>query len=151
MKTFENHLVFFENKIENFDKINQAISEGSVGWHIAHCTLVIVSIVNAVKASDAETFKSKFNLKKSIIFLLKAMPRGKGKAPTRVMPIELITKDGLLKNIEKAKEKIVELNTFDSNNFFDHPYFGNLNLKDTIKFLAIHNNHHAKIIRDILK
>jgi hypothetical protein len=34
--------------------------------------------------------------------------------------------------------------------FFEHPYFGKLKLKETIRFLEIHTQHHLDIIRDII-
>lgn len=151
MKNFENQFIFFESQIENFNRTNQTISEGSVGWHIAHCTLVMVTVANAVSSSEASNFKSKFNLKKTIIFLLNTIPRGKGKAPTRVIPTEVTIKENLIENIAKAKLKLQTLKMLDKHSYFEHPYFGNLNLKDTLKFLQIHNNHHAKIIKDITK
>jgi hypothetical protein len=34
--------------------------------------------------------------------------------------------------------------------FFEHPYFGKLKLKETIRFLEIHTTHHLSIIEDIV-
>ena len=151
MDSFEKQFLFFESQIENLDKTNPSISSGSVGWHIAHCTLVMDTIANAVAASNMSVFKRKFSLVKSIIFITKKIPRGKGKAPARVMPKELISKENLIPNIINAKKKVNSLNMLNKNNFFEHPYFGNLHLKDTFKFFQIHNNHHIKIIKDIKK
>jgi hypothetical protein len=38
----------------------------------------------------------------------------------------------------------------EKNQFFPHPFLGNLNKKQTIHFLSIHTLHHLKIINDIL-
>jgi hypothetical protein len=53
-------------------------------------------------------------------------------------------------SIAKAKENIASLASAQKNHYFEHPYFGKLNLKPTIKFLKIHTKHHLKIINDIL-
>lgn len=151
MNNFQNQLSFFEKNIANFEKVNLPLSEGSVGWHIAHSCLVITSIVNVLSASNPADFTPKFNLKKTIIFFTNRIPRGKGKAPDRVKPREIPTKESLLLQINDAKQKIALLNNLKQNAYFQHPYFGNLNLKDAQKFLHIHNEHHSKIIKDIIK
>ena len=151
MNNFQAQLTFFENNTESFEKVNLSFSEGSVGWHIAHSCLVITSIINVLSASNPAEYTSKFNWKKSIIFFTNKIPRGKGKAPERVKPRESPTKDSLLLQINEAKQKIELLNNINANAYFEHPYFGKLNLKETQKFLHIHNNHHSKIIKDIIK
>lgn len=37
-----------------------------------------------------------------------------------------------------------------SNLHFHHPKLGVINTKETLQFIVIHNDHHLKIIRDIL-
>ncbi len=151
MDIFKSQINFFENNIPNSDNINLSISEGSVGWHIAHCCLVFVSIANVVSASNQAEYKPKFNWKKLLVLFTGKIPRGKAKAPDRVKPKEIVTKHSLLLQIEDVKQKLKLLDGLHKNTFFEHPYFGKLNLDETKKFLSIHNNHHSKIILDILK
>jgi hypothetical protein len=150
MNNLANQLSFFEEQIENCDKINTAVSEATIGWHIAHCNLVMLGIVNALSASNPAEYKAKFNWKKSLVFFTNKIPRGKGKSPDRVKPREAATKETLIFKINEARDKIKLLDRLDKSVFFEHPYFGNLNLAETKKFLALHNQHHSKIIKDIL-
>jgi len=137
--------------IPNCDQSNKVISEVTVGWHIEHCLLVIKKITATVAQSDPLLFKSKFNLARFIYFLTKNFPRGKAKAPKAVIPTDVITLETLKESLENTYQAIAYLKECETNQYFMHPFFGQLNKKQTIKFLAIHTEHHLKIIRDILK
>ena len=79
-----------ETKIPQSEKINTTVSGGSVGWHIHHSLLVGLNIIQAVEKSDAENYRWKFNMRKTLIYTLNKIPRGKAKAPESVRPKELM-------------------------------------------------------------
>ena len=140
-----------EKNIPNYAKQQKAISAANVGWHIDHSLLVFVRIITAMETSDPALYKSSFNLKKLLVYTFNKIPRGKAKAPKIVQPTGDITTDELLAHVDAAFKKIKALNNLQRHHHFDHPYFGKLNLKETNKFLAIHTNHHLKIINDIMR
>ncbi len=142
-----------EENIINFDKTNLKISKSSVAWQLDHSLRVFNGIIMTLQKSDPSKFKSSFNFKKSLVFILNKIPRGRAKAPNTVRADkdEEITVEKLEKKIAQAKENIEILKDLDPNSNFKHPYFGHLNTKDGIKFIKIHTIHHLKIIRDILK
>ncbi len=133
------------------EKRNTAISQGGVGWHIQHSLMVISGIIEQVKKSDPLLYKWKFNLLRSIVFFKKTLPRGKAKAPSRVIPREEITPTTLQTFFEMAQQKIIELEQLEAHNYFTHAYFGDLNLQQTKKMILIHTHHHLKIVEDIIK
>ena len=137
--------------IPQYNQSNKAISEASVGWHIEHCLLVIKQITSTVAQSDPALFKKKFNLTRFFIFLSKSIPRGKAKAPKVVIPNDEITLETLQASLNNTYQAITYLKDCEKLQYFMHPIFGQLNKKQTIKFLAIHTEHHLKIIRAILK
>ena len=137
--------------IPNYNQSNRAISEVAVGWHIEHCLLVIKQITATVAQSDPKLYKSKFNIKRFFVFLSKTIPRGKAKAPKVVIPADEITIETLQESLKNTYQAIAYLKDCQGHQYFMHPFFGQLNKKQTIKFLAIHTEHHLKIIRDILK
>jgi hypothetical protein len=102
MHKINNLLDNLEAQIANYSILNQAVSEGNVGWHIVHSCLVIDSVCGAVCKSDATKFIKKFSFKAYLVLLVNSI-------------------------------------------------FGDLNTADTFKLLAVHTNHHLKIIKDILK
>lgn len=140
-----------ETKIAHSEKSNVAVSKSAVGWHIQHSLLVASQIIHAVERSDPADYKYKFNLGKMLIYTLNKIPRGKAKAPERVMPKEAFSIEALKTDIQLLKSRLAVLDTLKADNFFIHPMFGHLNLKATIKMLKLHTKHHLGIINDIIK
>jgi hypothetical protein len=137
--------------IPNYNQSNSAISEAAVGWHIEHSLLVIKQITATVAQSEPKLYKSKFNVKRFFVFLTKTIPRGKAQAPKVVIPVDEITIETLQASLKNTYQAITYLKDCEEHQYFMHPFFGQLNKKQTIKFLAIHTEHHLKIVRDILK
>lgn len=131
------------------EKVNSAISEVSIGWHIEHACLVIIKITETIKQSNPDQFNTRFSFKKLVVFITGKFPRGKAKAPAAVIPVEQLTSSQLLEKITATQKAIEELNNCAKNQFFTHPIFGNLNKPQTFPFLSIHTNHHIRIIQDI--
>lgn len=150
MNNLNAQLTALEAKISKQAIFNSTISKSNVGWHIEHILLVVNKIIEDAEKSNPLNYKSKFSLLKILIFATNKIPRGKAKVPEVVAPIKYdeIT---LQEHLNITKSKIQDLEMMDSNKYFNHPFFGNLKLQKTIKFIEIHNNHHLKIINDILK
>jgi hypothetical protein len=142
-------LTKLESYIELHQKLNETISGETIGWHIAHSCQVINTITNAIVHSDASKAKPKFSFLYHLIMLTNHIPRGKVKAPNIVIPKNTITKAEIVEEIELAKANLQTLASAGQNKYFTHPIFGDLDVPKTLKFFAVHSNHHLKIIRDI--
>jgi hypothetical protein len=151
MQKLLNKVNLLAAQIPNASIVNNAVSQGSVGWHIEHSCLVIIKIAETIQASDAKKYHPTFSFKKFIVFLTGKFPRGRAKAPASVLPIENISASHLEDSIAKAKAAIQSLESIEQHKFFTHPFFGNLNVPKTIQFFGIHTQHHLLIIEDILK
>ncbi len=145
----KNELTEIAQLIDQGDKKNSNISEKGIFWHLDHSLIIIINVSKMLKKSDPLDYRSSFNFKRTLIFTLNFIPRGKGKAPKAVHPTDDITKEELLKQFEEAKQQINSIEHLPAKSNFIHPLFGMLNLKQTMKFLKIHTNHHLKICRDI--
>jgi len=141
----------FENYFQHFEKLNYLVSKSPVGWQIDHSLRVIVNIVSVLKNSNPDDYKYNFNLKRSIVYFRKKIPRGNGKAPKSVRTFDKITLEDLQTQFEVARKTIKDLENLDPKSNFKHPHFGRMNLKQTRFFLILHTNHHLEIIKDILK
>jgi hypothetical protein len=141
-------LAEMESMIPDAHVENLAVSNGSVGWHLAHTILVINQVISAVAISDPARYRPKQKFIKWVIFLTKRIPRGKVKAPKVVEPAQDMD---LKEALERASIGIINLMSVEKNQFFSHPMFGDLNRGKTIQFLWIHTEHHLKIVRDLLK
>jgi hypothetical protein len=127
-----------------------SVSNGSVGWHIAHSILVIIKMITAMEKSDSVAFKSKFSFLKWAMFTFKKIPRGKRKAPATVQPPEQYEANYFDDLFKKVEEKLNILKTIPPNANVLHPALGLINKAEALKFLMVHNKHHLKIIKDIL-
>lgn len=148
MKQLETLLQVLETKIPLQSKLQPSVSASSIGWHIEHTLLAINKIMDATKNSDASTYKFVFKPFKYIVYLTGKIPRGKAKNPKAVEPA-FFDENTLKTHFAQTKNNMEQLVELDKNKYFKHPYFGNLKLKDTIRFLEIHTSHHLKIINDI--
>jgi hypothetical protein len=138
-----------EKHIEHHCEINLKVSSAPVGWHIEHSLMVVSGITYHILKSNPKDYKWQFSLSKTIIFLTRKIPRGKSKAPSLVDP-KNYTLDAIQDFLIKAKASPEKYLAMDKDQFFLHPYFGNLKSKDALKLLEIHTEHHLGIIQDIL-
>jgi hypothetical protein len=145
-----NYVKELESKIPNQEDYNPEISKSNVGWHIEHILLTNKMIMEAVEKSNPANYTWSFKLSRILVFTMNKIPRGKAKAPKVVFP-KTYDEQTLLEHLKIVTEKIQGLENMSSDKYFDHPYFGNLRLNKTIKFLEIHTKHHLEIINDIIK
>ena len=138
-----------ESNLKSKDAFNSKVSNEDISWHIAHSLKVIYNIIKVLQNSNPEDYHWKFNRNRSFVYFFNSIPRGKGKAPKSVLPTEDLTIEFLQTEFIKVRELILELNSLDTKSNFMHPYFGQLNLKQTKKLFLIHTKHHLKIIDDI--
>jgi hypothetical protein len=150
MEALQRLIAELELKIPEYTRRNEAISAGDIGWHIQHTCLVATRIINALKASDPSKYKWKYNWKRSYVFLINKIPRGKIKAPASVFPKDNITFETIQQAIGNAKDELNSLASMETSHYFNHPFLGDLDVKRTKKFLVLHTRHHLKIINEII-
>lgn len=127
------------------------VSKRGVDWHLNHTLKVIISICKALKASETDSYHPRFHCIKSFIFITGYIPRGKGKSPKAFNSPENVSEKTLRALWQEAKYELKSIDDLHPDRFFSHTYFGDLNLRQSKKFIRIHSKHHLKIIRDILK
>ena len=153
MKKLDRIVKEIENNIEFHENVNKSVSQVSVGWQLEHMMLVIANVVAALEKSNRVDYKLKYKAIRFFIMATGKIPRGKGRAPKGVTPVEETARtiENLNDQLEKVRMSVLKLAKLDKHNFFTHPYFGNMKRDAAIKFLRIHSNHHLKIVHDILK
>jgi hypothetical protein len=150
MKSLAALITELENKLPYIEQKNETVSQASVGWHIEHSLLALIKMASAVEHSNPDDYKWKFNVKRSVILLLNKFPRGRARAPESVMPGEEINKTTITPLIVKAKQKAELFEKLSQDKFFKHPVFDDLRLKQARRIIAIHTQHHIKIINEII-
>jgi hypothetical protein len=139
-----------ESWIPKRELTNSDISKSSVGWQIGHSLQVLNSVVKLLPKSNPKDYKWKFSFYRTLILTVGKIPRGKAKAPRAVRPEEQDTSEEELRIlVEKVRTRLDEALKGDSKSYFDHPYFGLLDLKTSVRFMEVHTKHHLDIIRDI--
>ena len=139
-----------ESYIVKADVKVERISKRGIDWHIDHCFKVIIATSKSLINSNEDDYKWKFNFYRSLLLPLGYFPRAKVRAPKVVNNKEEIVLADLTLQLINAKSLVAEANKLNPRHNFPHPYFGLLNLKESQRFMAVHTNHHIKIIKDIL-
>ncbi len=150
-KILDKEFSLIKEYIDYQEKNNLKISKANVGWHLDHSLKVINSVFAALETSSSNDYTRKFNVLRLFTFTLGSFPRGKAKSPKRVLPPEIIEKEDIENQLEKAITNFEKIEGLEENQFFMHPLFKQLNKKQTIKFLRLHTNHHLKIVKDIVQ
>ena len=139
-----------ETKLPFIEQKKESVSQVTVGWHLEHSLLALVKMITAVEQSNPAEYEWKFSLSRSVVLMLGKFPRGRAKAPDSVKPGGEITRATITRLIEKAKQKAEQFEKLSNDKFFKHPVFGNVQLKQARRIIAIHTQHHIKIINDII-
>lgn len=140
-----------ENYISAHETLNPEVSKVTVGWHVYHSLLTVNEVFAALQQSNPKAYKNRFNPRRTLLFAMNKIPRGKAQSPEVVLPPQHFTKQDLLLQLQQARENLVKIDSLPENAFFNHPYVGSLNREQTKKFLWIHTRHHLGIIRDIVR
>lgn len=149
-RLIDNQLARIKDYLAYRDYLSEDISKVDVAWHLDHSLKVINQIVKTLHSSNPGDYKKDFNISRKVVFAAGRFPRGRGRAPKTVLPPEIISNEDILQQIDEATSNIKSLGTLDKKANFYHRIFGMLDLKDSIKFLEIHTNHHLAIIEDII-
>ena len=139
-----------ENKLPFIQQKKETVSQVSIGWHLEHSLLALIKMITAVEHSNPAEYKGKFNFKRSLVLTLGKIPRGRAKVPDSVRPGEEISMANITGLIEKAKQKAELFEKLSQDKFFTHPVFGDVQVKQARRVIAIHTHHHNKIMNDIL-
>ncbi|MFL0162453.1 hypothetical protein [Aquirufa salirivi] len=149
MESLEWQIQQLEENISYMHVNHAHISKGSVGWHIEHSLLVMITVISALKKSDPNRYRWVFNWKRVWVFFTLKIPRGRVKAPSYVDPLH-VTDIRIRDVLAKVYQLLEEMKRLPSKTYFHHFIFGDLDLADTQYFLRIHTYHHLKIMADLI-
>lgn len=151
MKSIKNQLQKIESLLSKIDVTNDKVSKASVGWHLEHLLLILNSSLKGLTMTDPKDYKPKFSLNKFVFLNFGLIPRGKIRAPKQFIPLEVPTRESILKLVNLARTRLEAVKNLPEKSFITHPFLGDFDKKTTLRFLWLHSNHHLKIVDDVLK
>ncbi len=129
---------------------NQEVSGWSVGQQIEHVLIAMSGMALGLKKEClSKTQKADSPLKIEVLNS-GSFPRGVIQAPEVSRPQDFVDHDGLKRLILKTSNRVSGLRDLSDKSTIDHPILGEMSRDETIKFMVIHNDHHLRIIADIL-
>ena len=136
-----------------------SVSKWSVKDHLEHLSIAnggIVSWIERARDGDSKLDTGgRPSLAGRIVLLAGVMPRGRGKAPERTLPKGTSAEElaarfcEIRERVEGWEGSLAQLRAARATR--NHFAFGNLNAAQWLQFAVIHDNHHQKIIRDVLE
>ncbi len=138
------------NYVPRYSVRIEKVSKWSVGMQIEHCLLGTTGICMTLVNSKPHTGRIRRGLIRRMIFMAGVIPRGRGQAPSRSLPNAEITESRLNELLLEAKLSVQKAAAANDNSWWEHHSFGVMKRDDALRFVAIHNRHHLKIVSDIL-
>lgn len=140
------------------DRSAPAVSGWCVKEHLEHLSIAnggIATWVERALTGDPEVEKGGGpSLLGRVILFTGAFPRGRGKAPERTRPtgksageLEATFRE-TRHRFETLGASLEKIQALDATR--NHFVFGDLSAAQWLRFMVVHNNHHQKIIRDVL-
>ncbi len=125
------------------------------GWSVAEQLDHVLKIVSAQlgRLDERRPAKAGINLVGRIVLGLGRIPRGIGKSPAPVRG-EQRSRAELVAALVAARERLERMAGDgalwnDPRPLAGHPYFGGLTPRRVLRFLAVHTDHHLRIVADI--
>ena len=122
--------------------------------HLDHLTKASSSIFRRLSVADGVPPSSGINLIGRVVLTVGWIPRGRGKSPERLYGSRA-NGAALLAAIDEAADlaQRLEPHTLERSSapVVAHPKFGGLTPSEAMRFVAIHNEHHLRIIADITR
>ena len=108
------------------------------------------NITRLVLDSEPPVPKPGLALWRRLILLSGRIPRGAGRAPRPVSPEHEPGPQDLLASLERAGQAVDALLAAPADGWFRHFALGPMDRDTSLRFLAVHNRHHARIAREIV-
>ncbi len=126
------------------------VSAWHVGMHLHHCALSICGICKQLIASDSPMPRAGFSPVRSLMLITGWIPRGRAQSPEAVIPKYDIGTDEIVTLLDQGQALLSTASSLDRGRWFIHPMLGPMTRKQTLRFIAVHNHHHLKIMREIV-
>ncbi len=151
-------LIDLAGRPEEMSRQSRSVSGWSVGKHVEHLTLsdeVTLDGLSKLLADPQGGKPGKATVVGRICLWSGFVPRGRGKAPSGVVPQGLDSAT-VRQRLLTVRQGFVELDASveslaSSTATQPHPVFGRLDASQWLRFTAVHHNHHQKIMRDIAR
>ena len=129
----------------------EGVSGWSVGMHLHHVNLAMIGVFRSLAASEPPVPQSAFNPVRAMVFTSGRIPRGRAKSPEAAVPSDGIGDAELVAMLDESERLLEASRTLSPDHWYRHFAFGVLDRDRTLKFIRIHNRHHLRIVRDILR
>jgi hypothetical protein len=128
------------------------------GWtpseHLNHLIRVASSVTGLAIAPDTPPLANGINGVGRLILAVGRIPRGRAAAPDRFRA-ERAVSSAILDAVAGLEQTVARISPDDIARrrvpTVKHPRFGGLTPPQALRFVAIHNDHHLRIIADILR
>jgi hypothetical protein len=134
--------------------VESTISAWTPAEHLDHVLKVGTAMINRLLKPDLAPLPRGISPLGRVILTIGRIPRGVGKAPERMHGAR-VTADALRAALDRLDSLLPTLEPahLDAKRgaIVPHPRFGGLTPAQTLRFTAIHNDHHLRIIEDMVR